>query len=122
LAQRDFQIAIELDATNADAYTGRGLILASQGKLRDAVRDAEEACRRGPTTPRLLYNAARIHALCGNDNHQRAVALIRQALDSLPTHQRAGFWSSYIQKDTALAAIRRHPQFLQLEAEMSQRP
>jgi serine/threonine protein kinase/tetratricopeptide (TPR) repeat protein len=122
LALVDFQIAIRLDASNADAYSGRGLILASQGKHREAIRDAEEACRRGPPTPRLLYNAARIHALCGNDSHQRAIELIRQALDSLPSHQRAGFWSSYIQKDTALQAIRRHPQFLRLEAEMSQRP
>ena len=33
-----------------------------------------------PLTPRLLYNAARIYARCGDDSHARAVDLIRQAL------------------------------------------
>src|SRR5262249_6927057 len=39
LAQRDFQLAIELDPKNGDAYNGRGFVLATQGQVREALRD-----------------------------------------------------------------------------------
>lgn len=44
--------------------------------------------------------------------------LIRQALVLLPVERRSAFWSTSIRTDAALAAIRRHPQYLQMEAEM----
>ena len=64
LALRDFELAIELDPKNGDAYNGRGFVRASLGRHREAIQDAAEALRRGPTSPRLLYNAARIYAQC----------------------------------------------------------
>jgi tetratricopeptide (TPR) repeat protein len=121
LALRDFELAIQLDPANADAFCGRGFVLATQGHRREAVRDADEALRQGSPSPRLLYNAARIYAQCGETNEPRALELIRQALALLPADQRPGFWSNYARTDAALQALRRRPQFLQLEAEMSQR-
>jgi tetratricopeptide (TPR) repeat protein len=120
LALRDFELAIQLDPDNADAYNGRGFVLASQGRYRDAVRDAERALEQGPQSPRLVYNAARIYAQCGG-RERRALELIRQALTLLPAGQRAAFWSAYIRTDAALAAIRQQQAFVQLEAEFSPR-
>jgi serine/threonine protein kinase/tetratricopeptide (TPR) repeat protein len=121
LALRDFELAIELDPKNGDAYNGRGLVRVSLGHHAEASRDADEAIRHGPPSPRLLYNAARIKAQCGGSNEHRAIELIWQALRLLPADQRAGFWSTYIRTDAALQAIRRQRQFLWLEAEILQR-
>jgi serine/threonine protein kinase/tetratricopeptide (TPR) repeat protein len=121
LALRDFDLAIQLDPSNGDAHNGRGLVLANQGRYRDALDSAEQALRKGPRSPRLLYNAARICAQCGGSNEQRAIELIRQALALLPVDQRAAFWNANIHSDAAFQTIRRHRQFLRLEAEMSRR-
>jgi serine/threonine protein kinase/tetratricopeptide (TPR) repeat protein len=119
LALRDFELAIELDPKNGDAYNGRGFVRATLGRWGDAVRDADEALRLGPKSPRLLYNAARIKAQCGPANQTRAVDLIREGLELLPAEQRAGFWSANVRNDAALQALRRQPPFLRLEAEMT---
>jgi tetratricopeptide (TPR) repeat protein len=122
LALRDFELAIELDSKNSDAHNGRGFVRASLGLHRKAILDAEEALRYGPPSPRLLYNAARIFALCsGAENQQRALELVQQALSLLPGDQRHAFWSRHIRKDTALAALRRRPSFLELERDLSRR-
>jgi tetratricopeptide (TPR) repeat protein len=122
LALRDFQIAIDLDPKNGDAYNGRGFVLAGQGQYREAVRNAEAALRHGPPSPRLVYNAARIYAQCpGGANDLRAIELIREALGLLPAAERAGFWAKYIEEDGALRAIRRQVGFLRLEAEMGRK-
>ena len=47
LALRDFELAIELDPKNGDAYNGRGFVRASLGRHREAI-----AGRRGGTPPR----------------------------------------------------------------------
>jgi len=122
LALRDFELAIELDATNGDAYNGRGLVRLSLGKQPDAIRDAEEAVRRGPASARLFYNAARIHAQCGSASAPRALELLRQAIATLPAAERAAFWSNVMRTDAALHSLHRHPEFLRLHAEMSQKP
>ena len=46
-AVHDFDEAIRLAPTNADAYSGRGLARARLGQHRDAVSDAEEALKHG---------------------------------------------------------------------------
>jgi serine/threonine protein kinase/Tfp pilus assembly protein PilF len=121
LALRDFELAVQLDAKNADAYCGRGFVLATQAHYREALRDAEQALRLGPPTARLLYNAARIHAQCPGNSDLRAVELLRQALGLVPNNQRAAFWTTNVRTDAALNRIRRLPGFVQLDAEMSPR-
>ncbi len=85
LALRDFELAIELDPRNGDAYSGRGVVHASQARYREATRDAGEALRLGPPSPRLFYNAARIYAQCPDPHPQRALALIQQAMSCAPS-------------------------------------
>jgi tetratricopeptide (TPR) repeat protein len=121
LALRDFALAIELDAANGDAYNGRGLVRLTMGKQSAASRDAEEAVRRGPASARLLYNAARIHAQCGNAGEPRALELVLQAITMVPAAERGAFWNKVMRNDAALQSLRRYPQFLRLEAEVSPR-
>ena len=120
LALRDFELAIELDPKNADAYNGRGFARAKLGRHSEAVQDAAEALRHGPTTPRLLYNAARIYAQCPGPYRERALDLIEQSLGLLPAPQRRAFWSTHIRSDSALATLRRHPSFARLYDELPQ--
>jgi tetratricopeptide (TPR) repeat protein len=126
LALRDFEHAIQLDSSNGDAYTGRGLARARLlGQASEAVADAEKALGLGELEPHLLYNAARIYAMAAVvastearkkgheavvlvDRYQdRAVMLLREALRRLPANQREAFWRDSIQADPALRALRR---------------
>jgi serine/threonine protein kinase/tetratricopeptide (TPR) repeat protein len=119
LAERDFELAIELDPANGDAHTGRGFVRASQGRRVEALRDAADALRYGPKTPRLLFNAARIYAQCPEPVHRRrAVELLEGALAKLPADQRRGFWTKQVRTDSVLATVSRHPAYVQLEADV----
>ena len=117
LAERDFQLAIELDPKNSDAYAGRGFVRAIAKQSRAALDDAEEALRLGPRTPRLIYSVARIHAQTGGTGETRFFELISEALALLPDEQRSAFWSSQVSTDKALIPFRKHPRFVQLEKE-----
>jgi serine/threonine protein kinase/predicted Zn-dependent protease len=121
LAMRDFELAIELDPKNGDAYSGRGFARARLGLHREALRDATEALRQGPPSPRLFYNTARIFAQCPGPYANRALELIQQALSLLPAEHRREFWLTHVQKDAALAGLRRHPSFIKLETQLSAR-
>ena len=120
LALRDFELAVELDPNNGDAYNGRGFARARLGRHREAIQDAAEALRHGPTSPRLLYNAARIHAQCPDPYRERAFELIEKALSMLPAEERRAFWSTHIRSDAALATLRRHRSFARLYTELPQ--
>ncbi len=118
LALRDFELAIELDPKNADAYNGRSYAHAKLGRHGEAVQDVAEALRLGPPSARLYYNAARAFAQCPNPYPRRAVDLIRQALSSLPAAERRDFWTTHIERDPAFAALRNHSSFTSLETEL----
>ena len=135
LALPDFEAAIRLDPRNGDAHNGRGLARVRLGQdPRDAVSDAETALRLGPQEPRAPYNAARIYAqavsrfdakaippdlpLAWRGRYQdRAVQLLRQAIDLTPVAQRGTFWQTTIAPDAALDPIRRSSGFAQLMLE-----
>ncbi len=122
LALRDFELAIELDSKNGDAYNGRGFAQARLGRHHEALLDAAAALRQGPPSSRLYYNAARIYAQCPGPYPRRAVELVRQAVDFLPPAERRVFWSRNIQKDPALSTLHRHPLYLTLQAELTRGP
>jgi eukaryotic-like serine/threonine-protein kinase len=118
LALRDFELAIALDPNNGDAYNGRGFVRARLGRHREAIQDAAEALRHGPTSPRLLYNAARTYAQCPDPYRERALELIEKALSLLPAEERRAFWSTHVRSDAALATLRRHRSFARLYTEL----
>jgi tetratricopeptide (TPR) repeat protein len=138
LALPDFEEAIRLDPESGDAHNGRGYSRVRLGLYREAVEDAKTALRLGPTSPRLSWNAARIYAQAAgkldadaarrdrkavglrSQYEQRAVHLLRQALDLTPAPARAAFWRDCIGADkVALNPIRRSPAFAQMAAEYS---
>jgi serine/threonine protein kinase/tetratricopeptide (TPR) repeat protein len=118
LALRDFQSAIR-QAPDGDAYAGRGYSYVKLGYTDLAVADAIEALQRGPLDARMLYNAARIFAQAvgrmdvdrRQQDHQglekrssyqdRAVQLIRKALDMTPQQERGRFWMEKIEPANA---------------------
>ncbi len=118
LAERDFNLAIELDSRNGDAFNGRGFVRAGLGRHREAIEDAALALRHGPATSRLYYNAARIYAQCPVSYRDRAIALLRQSLSLLPPQERRAFWTNHARADSALASLRRNPSFTNLINEL----
>lgn len=115
LALRDFELAIELDPKNSDAYCGRGFVRAGMGRHRDAMEDAERALRQGPQTTRLLFNAARIYAQCPGTGPQQSLELIRKALDLLPADKRLSFWLTQVRSDAVLSRLRDKPAFVKMD-------
>jgi serine/threonine protein kinase/predicted Zn-dependent protease len=132
LAERDFDRALRLDpregALAAEAYSGRGTARVKLGRYRDGALDAEEAARRGEA----LYQAARVLALAaraagadpglpraegrerGQAYQRRALTLLRQALDRLPSDRRGDFWARTVRRDSAWAPQRHSDAFARL--------
>jgi tetratricopeptide (TPR) repeat protein len=131
LALADFEKAIQLDPSTADAYAGRGYARAVLGKYREAVADAEESLRRGPESPRLFWNAARIHARVmsrleaaparsssgslASHSQERGLQLLQKALDRVPRAEQPVFWKKYVQADASLASLRPTAGYRELE-------
>jgi eukaryotic-like serine/threonine-protein kinase len=124
LAAGDFDEAIRLDGSSAEAHLGRGTARVRLGQHRAGVDDVETALRLGKPTPQMGYNAARVLCLAAvaaasevrkkghdavapvNQDEDRALALLREALKLFPADQRATFVGEVL-NDPALAVIRR---------------
>ena len=131
LALGDFDDALRLDDESAEAHGGRGLALARLGDHRAAVAAAEESLRHDPASPRRASNAARIYAQAALaaaeevsqkgqlsvtlvDRYQdRAIALVKLALEQLPVDRRAAFGQSQISTDPALRPLQRRLRLIQ---------
>src|SRR5262249_14462952 len=116
LALHDFQEAIRLDPKNGDAFNGRGYAQAKLKQYGPAVTDTEKALMLGPPTDsRTAYVAARTYALAAagrqdsarvRDMYEdRALELLRLALERKPTQERARFWQDPVLKDNALEGL-----------------
>jgi tetratricopeptide (TPR) repeat protein/tRNA A-37 threonylcarbamoyl transferase component Bud32 len=130
-ALRDFDEALRLDTSNGEAHSGRGLALALVGDHRAAVAAAEESLRHDAPTARRAYNAARVYARAAAaaasevadkgrlavtqvERYQdRAVALVKLALERTPRERRAAFWHDEIEADPALRSLQRRLRTLQ---------
>jgi eukaryotic-like serine/threonine-protein kinase len=125
LALLDFDRAIQLDRSHADAYAGRGVARATLGMPREAADDAEQSLRIGGTGPRRLFGAARTYAMAapalaneGGKNgrsstalaqryEDRAVALLNDSVSRQPSSARDAFVREMIASDPVLARFRR---------------
>ncbi len=138
LALRDFDKVIDLDPESGDAYSGRGYAWAKLGRTHEAIADAGVALRKGRRDCRALYKVARIFAqaavavetdpgrrdIRGHELRarylDRAVALIRDALEVAPAGERESLWRDLIRTDPALNLLRQRADFQQLAARYSQ--
>ncbi len=130
-ALRDFDEALRHDSSSGEAHSGRGLALALTGDHRAAVAEAEESLRLDSPTARRAYNAARIYAqaalAAAAEAHEkgrlavttveryqdRAVALVKLALERTPAERRAAFWQSNVSADPALRPLQRRLRSIQ---------
>ena len=139
LALRDFERVLALDHASADGHNGRGYARVRLGDCRKAVEDADRALKLSPArNSRNIYNASRTYAQAAakivDDRLQqptrvqelrqqyqdRAVNLLRDALNSLPSDARAGFWKRTVEPDPALSPVRRSPGYLRLAQELQE--
>jgi tetratricopeptide (TPR) repeat protein len=136
LALPDFEEAARLDPTSGEARVGRGLARVKLGHWGMAITDAEDAVRLGPSSSRLLYNSARLFAQAaeqvdapGNpakarelrrQYQERAVQLLRQAVEAQPLAHRMAFWNKVALADSAWQPLRQTSGFTRLAAEYAQ--
>ena len=122
-ALHDFDEALRRDASNGEAHSGRGRALALLGDYRAAIAEAEESLRHDHPTARRANNAARIYAQAAVaaakevggkgrlavmlvDRYQdRAVALVKLALERTPAELRAAFWQDQVAADPTLRSL-----------------
>jgi tetratricopeptide (TPR) repeat protein len=132
LALRDFDEALHLDSQSSDAASGRGYALVKCGRHREAVQQADKALQLAPRQTRTLYHAARTFAQAAAKMEadpaeqtprsretrlrhlDRAVGLLREAVELLPAEQRATFWKRNVAHDAALNPLRPSPAFVHL--------
>ena len=126
LALHDFQAAIQLDPSIADAYNGRGFARLRLGEHRDAVADAEKALgigepdlasviqRRPGLRPRGRRRRGRGPEEGSGDRDPggpvpgpRHRVAPRGARSGCRRDQRASFWRDVVPADPALRALRR---------------
>jgi tetratricopeptide (TPR) repeat protein len=121
---RDFEEALWLDANCAQAHLGQGYALAKLGRYREAIAAADQAYRLGVTTAESKFNLACAYALATGragaalDKHaqQRALEMLRRAVEHHPDVQRSAFWSKH-SVDADLDSIRKTAEFKRLEAQ-----
>ncbi len=123
-ALADFEEALRLAPGHVDALLGRAHARVKLGDPSRAVADADRTLRGQPREPRLWHGAARVYAQAagqvkaesGQEQFQaqlrtrylqRAVVLLRTALELVPAGQRPAYWQEQVLKDTALYPIRR---------------
>jgi tetratricopeptide (TPR) repeat protein/tRNA A-37 threonylcarbamoyl transferase component Bud32 len=132
LAERDFEQAVTLDPGNADALLGRGYIRVKIGSPADGIRDAEAALRLGSRESAILYNAARVFARAARrseidpakqnsggrnerfDFENRAVELLREAMQDMPVERQLTFWRQQVERDAVFGPLRRSTAYRQL--------
>jgi tetratricopeptide (TPR) repeat protein len=141
LALGDFEHVLYLDPDDADAYNGRGLARVKRGLLQEGLQDAQRVLGLADAQPLWFYNAARVHAqalplLIEKDGapsrlpgfprraaiQERAILLLRKAMEALPAEERPGFWKDTILRDAVLNPLRDSPGFLELAQAQGERP
>ena len=131
LAVEDFTVVLERDASVPTAYHGRGLARLRLGSIREAAEDAENLAVHAGNDLRHLHAAACLMAqaagriVTGRDEaaarqqraryQERAVALLRQTIESLPAGDRPRFWRDRVQGEAAFRPVWSRNDFVQLE-------
>jgi tetratricopeptide (TPR) repeat protein len=139
LALADFNEVLAQEQT-LPALLGRAQALATLGQHEQAAKDAENALRLPGISAVEKYTAAEVFAIAvgyldeTSRTHapttveeqtraryqDRAVELLRAALQALPAKERSGFWASYPARDRTLSPVRSSAGFQRLQQEFNQ--
>ncbi len=102
-AVKEFSLAIQKDASYAEAYSNRAVAYMLQRKFNKADEDLRKARDLNPDSPSVRYNFASLYSLRGD---------IDLALDEIDAALAKGF-SDYdaLRRDPDLENLRRSPEF-----------
>jgi serine/threonine protein kinase/tetratricopeptide (TPR) repeat protein len=127
-AAKDFSKARELNSAEPDPCIGLGLCEAYRNDYPGALTHARAAEQLSIRSPEMMHNLACIYSLASRSGThdqveygQKAVALLRQALEHVPSSNRDAFWKKKMLPDRALDPIRHSKEFKALEKEMARR-
>jgi tetratricopeptide (TPR) repeat protein len=128
-AAADFEEVVKGDPGSAEGYHGRGLARLRLGRARDTAADADQLARLAGRDAGLVFASACLLAQAAGQTtglralpagerlrlQERAVVLLRRALELLPPGERAAFWDRKVHEEPALRPVRAHPAFTQLQ-------
>ena len=139
---RDFDRALALDPTNADAHCGRGMALATVGRHADATDAAERALELAEPTFAETLKAASVFALAAQrvvfseeerrrqgptpaqlriGYIERAAGLVDRALDSAAVGVHDDLWREHIEPSGHFQPLLVEPEFRKLKEEVFER-
>jgi tetratricopeptide (TPR) repeat protein len=139
LALADFDEAIRLDPTDADAFSGRATARVHLSRYQEAVADSEEALARDKKSSTVAYKAARVYAQAAtaaaadverkgraavaltSRYQDRAVALVREAVQRLRAERRPSFWRDVL-ADPDLRPLRKRLSTLAMSDSVAAQP
>lgn len=81
-ALKDFNRAIEIDPTRADAYLGRANTLNTLGRYEEALRDYNQAIEIDPKIANAYVNRGSVHSHL--EQYEKAIADYEKGLDLDP--------------------------------------
>jgi hypothetical protein len=115
----DFTEALRLEPLNAKTALACAHVRIKQNEPHEAVKNAEMVVKSRPKDWHLWHEAVRISAQAlgqikpepglgrmRSDYQQRAVSLLRTAMELVPAGQRRACWREKVMKDPAFSAIR----------------
>jgi tetratricopeptide (TPR) repeat protein len=139
LGLEDFETCLKEDPASSAARVGRASARIRLKQLDGALADAREAEKQERLPARLLYHLACVYAQAslladaearpgrpgqssarGAAHQDRALGCLRRTLEEVPEEKRAAFWRSQVEKDPALAPIRRTAPYWQLARQYGQ--
>ncbi len=132
-AREDFQAALRLNPTHAEARVGLASVLALAGDHRQAVREVDQAlAQNAHPSARLLYKVVCVFVQaasaaaadpatdvrnCGPAIYQRrALAMLERTLQAEPLPRRRQLWHQQVLADNVLAPLRKLPDFERMAA------
>jgi tetratricopeptide (TPR) repeat protein len=132
LAAGDFDEALKRDDRCAEAYQGRALARLWLSRPHEAAEDAEAVARCANGDPLRLHAAAALLVQASGQMdgdrrgpasaqratahlHDRAVALLKSALECVPPERRPDFWVRHVHDDRTLRPLWSHDGFRHLQ-------
>jgi serine/threonine protein kinase/tetratricopeptide (TPR) repeat protein len=135
MAEHDFEEAMRIEESLADAQIGRGLTRVMLGAYKPAIADARAVLeRQPPKQAEMMYNLACIFSLAAGRVHRdatgperaaleavycgEALATLQKALELVPETQRSEYWMTKMCPDSALDPIRLSTGFVKLDTRL----
>ena len=95
-AEKEFQLALELQPDNIDLHNNLGLILTSKGYLNQAIESYKKAIKIKPAHMDAYINMA--NALNDQNQTQKAILVLKQAISITPSNSSIHYNKAILEK------------------------